>query len=77
MLDLPLGKALIAVPSAAQCHDECMQENYRCTLDCCGGCAFHDDSLWEKGRDHLCDDLCCTPGSRKDSTNVVFKLVDL
>jgi len=76
MLDLPIGKAIIAVLSDVQCNDECKNEDFHCTIDCCKGCEMDDEILRGLFDDGACGNLCCIPGNRKDGKHVIFKLVD-
>ena len=73
MFYIPLGKALIAVQSKIKCNFECMEDKYKCPLDCCKGCVFHEKN--EEFSDGDCD-MCCSPHSRKDGKMVIFKLVN-
>lgn len=75
MIDLPIGKALIAIPGPVQCKYECMEEDYVCNRDCCAGC---DVKNREEDDDEIfcCDDLACNSSSRKDGISVIHKVVD-
>jgi len=63
MLDLPIGSSLVAVETNGKHTDI-----YSCT-DCC----FFIDRKISK-----CDGVfACLSGERKDSKNVIFKIIDL
>ena len=76
MIDLPVGKALVAVQSEIQCEYECMDEQYKCVKECCKGCELHNNELDGFPDDDLCGCLCCNSSSRRDELKVVFKLVN-
>jgi len=76
MIDLPIGKALIAVYSDAQCNCECANEDYQCYIDCCNGCEMNNDALEGLIGEDICGCLCCTPADRKDGKNVIHRLID-
>jgi len=75
MLDLPIGKAIIAVLRDVQCNDECKDEHYQCPIDCCKGCAMKDKSLEGNFDNDPCEAFGCIPGFRKDKKHVIFKLI--
>ena len=76
MIDLPFGKALIAVDSGIKCNGICETDDYQCKINCCDGCWL--DCITLKGLDsgEVCESLCCIPHERKDGKNVFHKLVD-
>jgi hypothetical protein len=76
MLDIPIGKAVIAVLRDVQCNDECADADYQCPIDCCKGCVLTDKSLGGIYDNDPCGALCCVPGFRKDGKHVLFKLID-
>jgi hypothetical protein len=76
MLDIPIRKGIIAVLSDVQCNDECTDENYKCQIDCCKGCAMKDQALGGKNDNDACGALCCVPAFRRDGKHVIFKLID-
>ena len=79
MVDIPIGKALIAVESDIECNFECMDETYHCPLtdQCCRGCVMEEtDELISRLDDETCGCLACNPGFRKDKKKIVYKLVD-
>ena len=76
MIDLPVGMAIVALKSAIQCKYECMDEGYKCAIDCCKGCAMQDTELEGFPDSETCGCLCCTPDTRRDGENTIFKLID-
>ena len=78
MIDLPVGKALIAVHSSKQCKQECRNEDYKCPnyKDCCKGCELDINELGGSPDNDVCACLCCIPDERRDEKHVVYKLVD-
>jgi len=77
MIDLPIGKALVAVLSDVHCNNECEDEDYRCTLDCCKGCELKRAEFEDKpDYSDMCNSLFCISAVRGDDNKVVFKLVD-
>jgi len=76
MIDLPVGKAIIAVPREFECNEECKNEDFHCLNDCCKGCDMKDKVLEGLFDIDTCGSLCCVPGNRKDGKNVIYKLVD-
>jgi len=79
MIDLPVGKALIAVYADKQCKQECREEDYQCPnyMDCCKGCEGDIDSKIGGCPDSdVCGCLCCIPEARRDGRHVVYKVVD-
>jgi hypothetical protein len=75
MVDLPIGKAIIAVLSDVQCKNECNDEDYHCTIDCCKGCDLLGETLGGIIEKETCV-LCCLSANRRDGKHVIFKLVD-
>lgn len=77
MIDLPIGKALIAVYSDIQCKQECMDPDFQCQVkDCCKGCELDPDTLGSIPDCETCGCLACIPCNRKDGKNVIYKLID-
>ena len=81
MIDLPDGKVLVAVDTGIKCKGECTYEDFSCPIDCCVGCDLRGDSpdiekIQGMGDDETCGYFCCTSQTRRDSRNVIFKLVD-
>ena len=76
MIDLPVGKALIAVLSGIQCDDECLDEDFQCPLDCCNGCEMGGNAIGGGEDGDVCSCLCCSASWRRDQTHVIYKLVD-
>ena len=76
MIDLPIGKALVAVLSEVQCNNECVDEKYKCTLDCCKGCIMQKKTLEGFPDSELCGCISCNANDRKDKKHTIFKLVD-
>ena len=78
MIDLPIGKALIAVHSERQCSQECKYEGYHCSAseECCMGCELSSD-LGGMPDDDICGCLCCISDSRRDGNHVVYKIIDI
>ena len=76
MIDLPIGKAIVAVESNLACDFECMNEDYKCAIDCCNGCAMQDEKLEGLPDPETCGCMSCTPETRKDKKNAIFKLVE-
>ena len=76
MIDLPVGKAIIAVPCEFECNEECRNEDFHCPIDCCKGCDVNDKALEGLLGIDVCGSLCCVPGNRNDGKNVIYKLVD-
>ena len=81
MIDLPDGKALIAVDRGIQCNDECMDVDYKCPIDCCKGCDLSGDNPDMQNMQgipdgEMCGLLCCISQSRRDGRNVHYKVVD-
>ena len=76
MLDIPIGKAVVAVLRDMQCNVECADEDYHCPIDCCKGCVMDDQALGGKDNHDACGALCCIPEFRRDGKHVHFKLVD-
>ena len=65
MIDIPMGKALAAV-----------EDN---SFEICVGCVFQADMIRVDRTKSLCicRDIACNDGNRKDSKNVIYKLVDM
>jgi len=76
MIDIQIGKALIAVPLEKQCNNECMNDDYKCPIDCCKGCVLKNEDLAGVLGEETCGTVCCSSGTRKDGKSVIFKLVD-
>ena len=76
MIDIPIGKALIAVQHDLKCHRECDNDDYQCKIDCCKGCVMRKKSIESFPDGETCGCVCCNPDSRKDGKNVIFKLID-
>ena len=76
MIDLPIGKALIAEYFDIQCGCECEDENYHCTIDCCKECKLDFDKIGGFPDDDVCGCLCCAGVLRRDGKQVIYKLVD-
>ena len=76
MIDLPVGMAIVAVKSELKCGYKCMDEDYKCIIDCCKGCVMQGEELEGFPDTETCACFCCTPDNRKDGENTIFKLVD-
>ena len=78
MIDLPIGKALIAVLTGKECGQKCMNEDYHCPnyMDCCDGCKINLEDVGGLRDDDVCGCLSCCAVSRKDGKHVIYKLVD-
>ena len=79
MIDLPVGKALIAVYVDAHCKGECGDEDSLCphNKNCCEECDVKDDKELDDNFDSPpCECLSCTAKGRRDGRQVVYKLVD-
>ena len=77
MIDLPIGKALVAVLNDTQCKMECKNEDYICKVkNCCKGCALESHELGSYTDNEVCGCLACIPANREDEKHVIFKLVD-
>ena len=76
MIDIPIGKAIIAVYSTHQCKEECKDEDYECTIDCCKGCDMRIEKLQGRLDNETCGCLCCNPTERRDGKSVIFKLTE-
>jgi hypothetical protein len=78
MIDLPVGKALIAVFADKQCEQKCTDENFRCAKynNCCDGCDLFENKIGGFSDNDICSNFCCIPGNRQDKKFVVYKLVD-
>ena len=78
MIDLPIGKALIAVYADKQCKRECKNDNYQCIeyKDCCKDCKLSQQEIEGPSDDDICGCLCCIPEERRDAKHVIYKLVD-
>ena len=76
MIDLPIGKALIAEHFDVQCNCECKEDDYDCPIDCCKECELELFNIGGFPDDDICGCLCCSSISRKDGKQVVYKLVD-
>ena len=75
MLDLPVGKALVAVYADVQCNMECGEDECPYAIStCCKGCEVDNETLSDDG--DACSSLCCIPTVRKDGKHVIYKLVD-
>jgi len=64
MIDLPIGKAIVAVE--AEIPPEFGEE-----AKACRGCVFSN------GNCNVLNYLPCWPDKRKDGKNVIFKIVDI
>ena len=78
MLDIPIGKALIAVERTEQCGQKCKDAKYKCPnyKECCGECEMDDVDIGGVPDDDVCGCLCCIPENRKDRKHVIYRLVD-
>ena len=78
MIDLPVGKALIAVHTEKPCNQQCRNEDYQCpsVADCCSECEIYDVSIGGILDDDVCGCLCCIPEARRDRDHVIYKLID-
>ena len=76
MIDLPVGKAIIAVYSDSQCNGECTKKDIPCDIDWCKDCDLHIDTERGFPNGYMCDYFNCLPLDRKDGKHVVFKVVD-
>ena len=77
MIDLPVGKALIAVYTDLQCKQECFDPEYQCPVnDCCKGCEISKGNIASFIDSETCDCLACIPQNRGDKKKVIYKLVD-
>jgi len=78
MIDLPIGKAIIAVVNDVQCKVKCRNENYKCPnqKNCCEGCVMKSDILRSYPDEDLCEYFSCVYKFRKDGKKVHFQLVD-
>ena len=77
MIDLPIGKALVAVHNDTQCKMECENDEYICKLkNCCKGCELDIYDIGSDLDDEVCGCLACVPCDREDKKHVIFKLVD-
>ena len=78
MIDLPLGKALVAYEAHKKCGLKCEgDKNYDCHLNmCCDGCEMKEETISGGLDDVVCDYLCCNDITRKDGKNVFYKIVD-
>ena len=76
MIDLPIGKALVAVESDVQCNTECMTEDLNCSAKCCEGCELTSWDLKGIPDTETCGCLCCISSNRRDGKNTIYKLID-
>ena len=76
MIDLPIGMAIVAVKSGIKCNRECMNDDYKCSIDCCEGCIMQNEELEGFPDSETCGCFSCTPDTRKDGKSAIFKLVD-
>jgi hypothetical protein len=78
MIDLPVGKAILAVKFDLNCERKCLKDDdYRCPkMDCCSGCEINEEYLMGFPNDETCGLLSCIPENRKDGLHVVYKIVD-
>jgi len=79
MIDLPLGKAIVAVEAQIKCDFECMDVNKECLIKnkCCYGCELKRKVKTENPRfGEMCGTLVCVPFGRMDNKKVIFKIVD-
>ena len=76
MIDLPIGMAIVAVKSDIVCNFECINEDYKCPIDCCKGCIMQEVELEGFSDSETCGCFCCSPDARRDGKNAIFKLVD-
>ena len=82
MLNLPIGKALVAYEAVKKCGLKCDQyediEDFKCEYKggCCDGCGIKDVDLDGAYAGFSCDDLCCFKHSRQDGKDVFYKIVD-
>ena len=76
MIDLPLGMAIVAVKSDIDCNFECINEDYKCSIDCCKGCIMQEGELEGFPETETCGCFGCTPDNRRDGKNAIFKLVE-
>ena len=76
MIDLPIGKAIVAVKSYIECGYECINEDYECSIDCCKGCVMQEEELEGFPDNETCGCFCCSPDTRRDGKSAVFKMVD-
>ena len=76
MIDLPIGKALVAVLSGIQCDENCLDEDFQCPLDCCSGCELSDRDIGGGDDEDVCGCLCFAASWRRDEKHVIYKLID-
>ena len=76
MIDLPVGKAIVAVESDVQCNFECTKENYNCPFNCCKGCELLNEELQKCPDSESCKFFKCTSSARRDGKNIIYKLID-
>ena len=77
MIDLPVGKALVAVYADIQCKQKCTDPDYQCSVDdCCYGCEISTEDIANFSDSETCGFLACIPKNRRDKKHVIYKLVD-
>jgi hypothetical protein len=78
VIDLPVGKALIAEVLELKCDRRCeVEPDYNCpTQECCNGCIALENKIGGSPDDTVCGLFCCFPENRRDGKNVVIKMVD-
>jgi len=74
MIEIPIGKALIAVEVETEVCEDCNEDTIGMCENCnvktrCAKCV-----ILETGGD--CRDVKCNAKDRKDGKNVIFKIVD-
>jgi len=81
MIEIPIGKAIVALKSDLQLNQEYGDKDLNWEVECCKGCIFFDDTKRKELEgltdSETCGCLLCNAESRRDKMNVIFKLVDL
>jgi hypothetical protein len=80
MIDLPIGKALVAYEAHKKCGLKCeTDKENECRLNmCCDGCEMKEIEGEIRGgcEGDVCEFLCCFGNTRKDGKEVFYKIVD-
>ena len=76
MIDLPVGKAIIAEYSDGQCNSECTKNDILCDIDWCKGCDLNDETTGGYPEKEICGFLSCMPSDRKDGKHVIYRVRD-
>jgi len=82
MLNLPIGKALVAYEANKKRGLKCDQyediDDFKCEYKggCCEGCEIKNLDLDGQYSSFDCGELCCFKSSRTDGKDVFYKLVD-